>query len=356
MSNTFGEIFKITTWGESHGPAIGVVIDGCPSNIPISERMIQKDLDRRKPGQSKITTSRNEDDKVKILSGVFEGKTTGTPISLIIENKDNRSKDYGELATKYRPSHADYVYDAKYGIRDYRGGGRASARETATRVAAGSIAKIILKNHKVEVLAYTSQIHKLKAKVPSKVSPTLIEKNIVRCPDQTMAKKMISLIEKTKKQGDSLGGVVECIIKGLPIGIGSPVFDKLEAKLAHAMLSIPAVKGFEVGVGFNSVEMKGSEHNDAILKKGRTVITKTNNAGGIVGGISNGMDIILRIAFKPTATIFKKQKTIDNKGKATTLKMSGRHDPCVVPRAIPIVEAMVDLVLADELLKQKTVK
>ena len=353
--NTFGNLFRITTWGESHGPALGVVIDGCPSKLKISEGMIQKELDRRKPGQSSVTTARKEEDKVQILSGVFEGQTTGTPISLMIGNKDQRGKDYGELATKYRPSHADYVYDVKYGIRDYRGGGRASARETAARVAAGAVAKAILKRDKVEILAYTSQIHKIKAKI-GKVSPALIEKNIVRCPDESAAKKMISLIEKMKKEGDSVGGVIECRIQGMPAGIGSPVFDKLEAKLAHAMLSIPAVKGFEVGLGFSASEMKGSEHNDCMAKRGSKVVTTTNHAGGIVGGISNGMDIVLKVAFKPTATIFKKQKTVDNKGKAVTLQMSGRHDPCVIPRAVPIVEAMAALVLADEVLIQKAVK
>ncbi len=355
MSNTFGNLFKITTWGESHGSAIGVVIDGCPAGIKVSAKDIQKDLDRRKPGQSKITTQRKEDDQVEILSGIFEGKTLGTPISLMIRNKDHKSCDYAEVKEKYRPSHADFTYDAKYGIRDYRGGGRASARETIGRVASGVIAKKILK--KTEAVAYVKQIHKVKADVnPAKVTAKQVESNIVRCPDAKTAKKMISAIEKAGKAGDSLGGIIECVIHNVPVGLGSPVFDKLEARLAKAMLSIPAVKGFEIGSGFNSVTMMGSEHNDEMSVKNGKMTTKTNNAGGIVGGITNGMDIIFRVAFKPTATIFKKQSTITSAGKNTTLKMSGRHDPCVLPRAVPIVEAMASLVLADEYLIQKTSK
>lgn len=352
--NSFGTLFKVTTWGESHGTAIGVVVNGCPAGLKLTEKDIQKDLDRRKPGQSTITTRRKEEDKVQILSGVFEGKTTGTPISLIIANKDQRGHDYGELMEKYRPSHADYVYDAKYGIRDYRGGGRASARETATRVAAGSIAKKILK--RTEVLAYVKQVHKIEAKInPDKVSSKQIESNIIRCPDQTAAKKMIALIEKMKKSGDSVGGIIECVIRNVPTGLGSPLFNKLDAKLAHAIMSIPAVKGIEIGSGFSAIEMQGSKHNDSIKKVGQKIITTTNHAGGIVGGISNGMDIIFRVAFKPTATIFKKQKTIDKKGKNVTLQMSGRHDPCVLARAVPVVEAMTALVLADEFLLQKAI-
>lgn len=352
--NTFGSLLKVTTWGESHGKAIGAVIDGCPAGIKLSEKDIQKDLDKRKPGQSKITTERKEGDKIQILSGVFEGKTTGTPISLVAFNEDQKSRDYSKVKDKYRPSHADLTYDLKYGFRDYRGGGRASARETLARVAAGAIAKKILK--KVEILAYTKQIHKIEANVkPANITSKKIEANIVRCPDHAAAKKMISLIERTKKAGDSVGGVIECRIKNVPVGLGSPVFNKLEAKLAHAMLSLPAVKGFEIGSGFEAVKMKGGEHNDCITKKGRKVLTTSNNAGGIVGGITNGMDIVMRIAFKPTATIFKKQKTLDIKGKTTTLQMSGRHDPCVIPRAVPIVEAMAALVIADEYLIQKTI-
>ncbi len=352
--NTFGNLFRITTWGESHGSSIGVVIDGCPAGLNLSEKDIQKELDRRKPGQSTIASPRKEADKAQILSGVFEGKTTGTPISIVVLNEGQKSGDYKNLADKFRPSHADYTYEAKYGIRDYRGGGRASARETIGRVAAGAIAKKIL--NKVEILAYTKQIHKTESKVsPDNVTLKAIESNDVRCPDKPAAKKMISLIEKVKKEGDSVGGVIECVIRNVPIGLGSPVFDKLEANLAKAILSLPAVKGFEIGSGFEAVKMKGSEHNDPITKKGRKIITKTNNAGGVVGGISNGMDIIFRVAFKPTATIFKKQKTVTSKGKETYITMSGRHDPCVVPRAVPIVEAMAALVLADEYLIQKSI-
>lgn len=353
--NTFGNLFKITTWGESHGKGVGVVIDGCPAGIKITQKEIQKELNRRRPGQSKITTPRNEQDQVHIMSGIFDNKTTGTPISLMVFNEDQKSKDYGNNKDIYRPSHADFTYDIKYGFRDYRGGGRASARETIGRVAAGVLAKKILK--KVEIIAYVKQVHKIKSDInPEKVKTEQIESNAIRCPDKTAADKMTKLIEKTKKEGDSLGGIVECVIRNVPVGLGSPVFDKLDARLAQAMLSIPATKGFEIGSGFSAVEMKGSEHNDEMkIIKGK-MLTKTNHAGGTVGGISNGISIIFRVAFKPTATIFKKQNTINNKGKNTTLQMSGRHDPCVLPRAVPIVEAMAALVLADELLIQKTVK
>lgn len=356
-SNTFGNLFKITTWGESHGSAIGVVIDGCPAGLRLTKKDIQNELDRRKPGQSNITTQRKEDDQVQILSGFFEGKTTGTPISLMVQNKDQKSRDYGELTTKYRPSHSDYTYDAKYGLRDYRGGGRASARETIGRVAAGAIAKKILKKAKIETITYVKQVHKIKTNLdPSKITLKKIEQNIVRCPDQSAAQKMIKLIEKKKKAGDSVGGIIECIIRNVPAGLGSPVFDKLDSRLAQAMLSIPAVKGFEIGSGFAAVQMTGSEHNDPIRVKNKKVITTTNNSGGIVGGISNGMDIIFRVAFKPTATIFKKQQTVTKNIKNTTLQMTGRHDSCVLPRAVPIVEAMAALVLVDEYLIQKAVK
>lgn len=356
--SSFGSVFCITTWGESHGPALGVVIDGCPSGLRISEKEIQKELDRRKPGQSSITSPRKEDDHLQILSGVFQGKTTGTPISLMIGNKDHASKDYGKLMDTYRPSHADYTYDAKYGLRDHRGGGRASARETAGRVAAGAIAKKILKTKaKVEILAYVKEVREIKSKVnPNTVKLVQIESNAVRCPDKAAAGKMIKLIEKMKKAGDSVGGIVECVIRNVPAGIGSPVFEKLDARLAKAMLSLPATKGFEIGSGFDAILLTGSQHNDPLLKKGQKVVTKSNNAGGVVGGISNGMDIVFRVAFKPTATVFKKQKTVTKSGKDTTLQMSGRHDPCVLPRAVPIVEAMAALVLADEYLIQKTVK
>ena len=323
MGNTFGNLFKITTWGESHGQAIGVVVDGCPAGLSLKLSDIQHELDRRKPGQSKLTTARKEADKVEILSGIFENKTTGTPISLLIRNDDMKSKDYEKIKNLYRPGHADFTYDAKYGFRDYRGGGRASARETATRVAAGAIAK--------------------------KLIPSLKFKTNLISPD-------LKTIEKAKKEGDSVGGLIECVIKNVPAGLGSPVFEKLDARLGQAMLSIPGTKGFEIGSGFKCVEMKGSDNNDEFLMKKGKVVTKTNNAGGILGGISNGMDIVFRVAFKPTSSIAKKQHTVDNKGKNKTIEIEGRHDPCIAMRAAPIVEAMAALVLADEYLIQKTVK
>lgn len=356
--NSFGNLFRIATWGESHGPALGVVIDGCPAGLKITEKELQKELDRRRPGQSEITTPRKEADRVKVMSGVFEDRTTGTPISLVIENKDQISRDYDKLADKYRPSHADFTYDAKYGHRDHRGGGRASARETTARVAAGVVAKKILKTAaKVEILAYVKQVREIKSKADANtVTSKKVESNAVRCPDSAAAKKMIALIEKMKHAGDSVGGIIECVVRNVPAGLGSPVFDRLEARLAKAMLSLPATKGFEIGSGFDAVLMTGSQHNDALVKKGRKVVTATNKAGGVVGGISNGMDIIFRVAFKPTATIFKKQKTVTKSGAPSYIQMSGRHDPCVLPRAVPIVEAMTALVLADEYLIQKTVK
>jgi len=353
--NSFGNLFKITTWGESHGEAVGVVIDGCPAGLKLSEKDIQQELNRRKPGQNKLTTARNEDDKVKILSGIFEGRTTGTPLSFLVENTDHKNRDYSGLANVYRPSHADFTYEAKYGLRDYRGGGRSSARETIGRVIAGAVAKKIL--GKTEVIAYVKQVYDLEAKIDSsKVKLSDIEKSPVRCPDQKVSKKMSELIEKTKADGDSVGGIIECVIRNVPIGLGSPVFDKLDARLAQAMLSIPAVKGFEIGSGFASVCMRGGEHNDPIVKKDNKVMTFTNNSGGIVGGISNGMDIIFRVAFKPTASISKKQQTITKTGKATSIQISGRHDPCVAIRAVPIVEAMAAIVLADEYLTNKTIR
>ncbi|MDH5596930.1 MAG: chorismate synthase [Candidatus Peregrinibacteria bacterium] len=356
--SSFGKLFTISTWGESHGPALGVVIDGCPAGLKISEKEIQKELDRRRPGQSEITTPRKESDSIRIMSGIFEGLTTGTPISLMIENKDHVSRDYSKVAETYRPSHADFTYDAKYGIRDYRGSGRASARETAGRVAAGAIAKKILKSDaKVEILAYVKQVREIRSDVkPEKLTAKQIESNAIRCPDAKAAKKMIALVEKMKKAGDSVGGIIECVIRNVPAGLGSPVFDKLEARLAQAMLSLPATKGFEIGSGFDAILMTGSQHNDPLSRKGKKIVTTSNRSGGVVGGISNGMDIIFRVAFKPTATIFKKQKTVTSKGKDTYIQMSGRHDPCVLPRAVPIVEAMAALVLADEYLIQKTVK
>ena len=341
--NTFGKIFTLTTFGESHGKALGCIIDGCPPGILLTEDDIQKDLDRRKPGQSKFTTQRKESDKVEILSGVFEGKTTGTPISLIIFNEDQRSKDYGEIKDKFRPGHADYTYSKKYGFRDYRGGGRSSARETVVRVVAGSIAKMLLKD--VKINAFVSSVGEITYDYQnSKVNFDKIEDSIVRCPDEKTSEEMISLIKSIKKNGDTVGGVISCIISGVPVGLGEPVFNKLHAELGKAMLSINAVKGFEFGSGFKGSSMKGSEHNDSFNADGTT---KTNRSGGIQGGISNGMDIYFNVAFKPVSTIMKDQDSIDSDGNEVKVKGKGRHDPCVVPRAVPIVEAMSALVLAD---------
>ena len=346
MSNKFGKIFTLTTFGESHGKAIGGIIDGCPANKDIDLSIVQFDLDRRKPGQSKIVTQRKESDKVEFLSGMFEGKTTGTPIGFIIVNKDQKSKDYDHIKNIFRPSHADFVYQKKYGIRDYRGGGRSSARETACRVVAGSIAKQILND--ISFKAFVSRVGDVSISSDfSKVNFENIEKNPVRCPDLKKAEEMENLIKSVRKEGDTIGGVVSCIIKNVPVGIGEPVFDKLHAELGKAMLSINAVKGFEYGSGFAGVKMKGSEHNDQYEADEST---KTNYSGGIQGGISNGMDIYFNVAFKPVATIMKDQRTIDNKGKETSISGKGRHDPCVVPRAVPIVEAMASLVLLDMIL------
>ena len=346
MSNKFGKIFTLTTFGESHGKAIGGIIDGCPANKDIDFSIVQFDLDRRKPGQSKIVTQRKESDKVEFLSGIFEGKTTGNPIGFIIVNKDQKSKDYDHIKNIFRPSHADFVYQKKYGIRDYRGGGRSSARETACRVVAGSIAKQILND--ISFKAFVSRVGDVSISSDfSKVNFENIEKNPVRCPDLKKAEEMENLIKSVRKEGDTIGGVVSCIIKNVPVGIGEPVFDKLHAELGKAMLSINAVKGFEYGSGFAGVKMKGSEHNDQYEADEST---KTNYSGGIQGGISNGMDIYFNVAFKPVATIMKDQRTIDNKGKETSISGKGRHDPCVVPRAVPIVEAMASLVILDMIL------
>ena len=346
MSNKFGKIFTLTTFGESHGKAIGGIIDGCPANKDIDLSIVQFDLDRRKPGQSKIVTQRKESDKVEFLSGIFEGKTTGTPIGFIIVNKDQKSKDYDHIKNIFRPSHADFVYQKKYGIRDYRGGGRSSARETACRVVAGSIAKQILND--ISFKAFVSRVGDVSISYDfSKVNFENIEKNPVRCPDLKKAEEMENLIKSVRKEGDTIGGVVSCIIKNVPVGIGEPVFDKLHAELGKAMLSINAVKGFEYGSGFAGVKMKGSEHNDQYEADEST---KTNYSGGIQGGISNGMDIYFNVAFKPVATIMKDQRTIDSKGKETSISGKGRHDPCVVPRAVPIVEAMASLVILDMIL------
>ena len=355
-ANTFGEIFRLTTFGESHGKGIGLILDGCPPGVEINEDYIQSELDRRKPGQSKIVTQRNEDESFIIQSGVFDGLTTGTPISIFIPNTDHKSKDYSHIEKIFRPSHADYTYQAKYGIRDYAGGGRSSARETAARVAAGAIAKTILKNAGVKITAFVSQVGNITLDESIEVLDDEIENNIVRCPDATTAHRMIDLIMQIKKEGDTIGGKVSCIITGCPVGLGAPVFDKLHADLAKAMLSINAVKGFEYGSGFSSIAMRGSEHNDVFVQENGKIITKTNHSGGIQGGISNGMPINFNVAFKPVATIVAAQQTLDMSGNDAIAEGKGRHDPCVVPRAVPIVEAMAALVLVDHLLRNKTIK
>lgn len=356
MSNSYGTLFKITTFGESHGAAIGVIIDGCPAGLTIDEAFIQSELDRRKPGQSKITTQRKEDDTFRILSGVFEGKSTGTPIALVIENTDQRSKDYSHIAETFRPSHADYTYEAKYGNRDYRGGGRSSARETAARVAAGAIAKLLLKQLGVNVHAFVSQVGNITAPHYTQLDLSKTEDNIVRCPHPETAEQMIDLIDQIRLERDTIGGIVTGVIKNTPVGLGEPVFDKLHAELGKAMLSINAVKGFEYGSGFEGITLRGSQHNDAFYNEGGRIRTKTNFSGGIQGGISNGEDIYFRVAFKPVATIMKDQESVDKHGNEATVSGKGRHDPCVVPRAVPIVEAMAALVLADFWLRLKSSK
>lgn len=355
MGNSFGQLFRITTWGESHGGGVGVVVDGCPPRLELTEADIQPDLDRRRPGQSKIVTPRKEADRVEILSGTFEGRTLGTPISMWVRNEDTRPEAYTEMATKFRPSHADYTYQAKFGIRNWQGGGRTSARETIGRVAAGAIAKKILRErYGVEVLAYVKQVQRVVADIdPEKVKAAEIESNIVRCPDAKAAEQMIELIEEMRKAGDSVGGIVEGIARGVPPGWGEPVFDRLEADLGKAMLSLPASKGFEVGSGFAGILLKGTEHNDPFRMQGTKVRTTTNRSGGIQGGISNGETIYFRVAFKPVATVMHEQDTVSTELKDTTLKARGRHDPCVLPRAVPMVEAMTALVLADHALRHK---
>ena len=355
MGNTFGQLFRITTWGESHGGGVGVVVDGCPPRLKLTEADIQPDLDRRRPGQSKIVTPRKESDTVQILSGTFEGQTLGTPISMWVKNEDQRSEAYSEMATKFRPSHADYTYQAKFGIRAWPGGGRTSARETIGRVAAGAIAKKILRERfGVEVLAYVNQVQKICADIdPNKVKFAEVEANIVRCPDQAVAKRMIRLIEKMRGEGNTVGGIVTGVARGVPAGWGEPVFDRLEADLAKAMLSLPASKGFDIGSGFGGITMTGREHNDAFRAKGGKVFTTTNRSGGIQGGISNGETIYFRVPFKPVATVMHEQDTVDADFKNTTLKGRGRHDPCVLPRAVPMVEAMTALVLVDHALRQQ---
>jgi len=356
MGNTFGHLFRITTFGESHGGGVGVVIDGCPPKLEISAAEIQVELDRRRPGQSKIVTPRKEADSCEIISGTFEGKTLGTPIAILVRNQDTRSQDYDEMADKYRPSHADATYDAKYGIRNWQGGGRSSARETIGRVAAGAIAKKILQQVAgVEIVGYVKRIQDLEATIdPNTVTLAQVESNIVRCPDSECAERMIEKIEQIRREGDSIGGVVECVARQVPLGLGSPVFDKLEADLAKGVMSLPASKGFEIGSGFAGTLLTGSEHNDEfyIDEYGKTR-TITNRSGGIQGGISNGENIILRVAFKPTATIRKEQRTVTRSGEETILAAKGRHDPCVLPRAVPMVEAMVALVLCDHLLRHQ---
>lgn len=355
MSSSLGTLFRISTWGESHGPGVGVVIDGCPPRIPLSVEDIQHELDRRRPGQSRIVTPRKEDDKAEILSGVLDGQTLGTPIGLFVRNTDQRPSAYTEMQQAYRPSHADYTYDAKYGIRAVSGGGRSSARETIGRVAAGAIARKVLQHTlpAYECLAYVKTIKDIEAKVPDTLTSELIESNIVRTCDPEAAERMIQLIETVRSEGNSVGGVVECIVRGVPPGLGEPVFDKLEADLAKAMLSLPATKGFEIGSGFSGTLMTGLEHNDEFYMEGGNVRTRTNRSGGIQGGISNGEDIVFRVAFKPTATVLREQKTVTNDKQETTLSARGRHDACVLPRAVPMVEAMVHLVLADHFLRQR---
>lgn len=354
--NTFGQLFRLTTFGESHGPAIGGVIDGCPPMLEIDEEFILAEMARRRPGQSAISTTRSEDDNFQILSGVFEGKTTGTPIAFIIPNKDYKSADYSHIKDTYRPSHADYTYEKKYGIRDYRGGGRSSARETAARVFAGAIAKLLLKKEGCMVQAYVSQVGAIAVPVAyTGLDLSQTESTIVRCPDETTANQMIAAIEQARAEGNTLGGVVTCVVKNTPVGLGEPVFDKLHADLAKAVMSINATRGFEIGSGFDAAAMKGSEHNDAFLPAGNNHITATNLSGGIQGGISNGEDIYFRVAFKPVATIMQKQQTINKEGNTVELEAHGRHDPCVVPRAVPIVEAMAALTLVDHLLRYNAI-
>jgi len=357
MSSSLGTLFRISTWGESHGPGVGVVIDGCPPCIPLSVEDIQYELDRRRPGQSKIVTPRKEDDKAEILSGVLDGQTLGTPIGIFVRNTDQRPSAYTEMAQAYRPSHADYTYDAKYGIRAVSGGGRSSARETIGRVAAGAIARKALQHSLkgYECLAYVKTIKDIQAIVPSgsDLTSEIIESNIVRTCDPEAAERMISLIEQVRSEGNSVGGVIECVVRGVPAGLGEPVFDKLEADLAKAMMSLPATKGFEIGSGFAGTLMTGLEHNDEFYMDGQQVRTRSNRSGGIQGGISNGEEIVFRVAFKPTATVLREQNTVTNTGEDTTLSARGRHDACVLPRAVPMIEAMVHLIVADHFLRQR---
>lgn len=355
--NSFGNAFRIHTFGESHGPAIGVVIDGCPAGLQLDTARIQTELDRRRPGQSRIVTQRKESDTVEVLSGVFEGITQGTPIALLIRNADQRSADYDHIRDSFRPSHADFTYQEKYGTRDYRGGGRSSARETAARVAAGAVARQLLESSGIRIKAYVSKVGALELATPySALDLDKTEENIVRCPDPVVAARMIDLIEEVRKQGDTIGGIVTGVVTGVPAGLGEPAFDKLHADLGKAMLSINAAKGFEYGSGFAGTEMRGSEHNDAFVSEQGEVKTRTNHSGGIQGGISNGMDIYFRVAFKPVATIVAAQQSIDKQGSPVEVRGRGRHDPCVLPRAVPIVEAMAALTLADHWLRNRLSK
>lgn len=355
MASTFGTLFRVHTWGESHGGAVGVVVDGCPPRVPFRLEDVQAELDRRRPGQNRLVTQRKESDTVSVLSGVEGCLTLGTPILLMVRNEDARSRDYDELKEKYRPSHADYTYDAKYGVRAVSGGGRSSARETIGRVAAAAIAKAVLRDrYGVEVVAWVEKVHSLRATVNSDTVTTQdVEASLVRCPDAEASERMIALIEQIRKDGDSVGGVVACVARGCPPGWGEPVFDKLEADLAKALLSIPACKGFEIGSGFAGTDLKGSEHNDPFYPEEGRVRTRTNHSGGVQGGISNGEPILMRAAFKPTATILREQETVTNQGEPTTIRGRGRHDPCVLPRAVPIVEAMVALTLVDHALRHE---
>lgn len=356
MSSVFGVLFRVTTWGESHGGGVGAVVDGCPPRISLTANDIQMDLDRRRPGQSEIVSPRDEEDKCQILSGVFQDLTLGTPISLMVWNKDARPEAYREMESAFRPSHADYTYQAKYGIRNWQGGGRASARETIGRVAAAAIAKKVLNKYfpNFEIVAYVKSVHRIEAAVDvEKVTPSAVEASIVRCPDPEAAPRMIDLIKTMRKEGNSVGGVIECVVRGVPPGLGEPVFDKLEADLAKAMLSLPATKGFEIGSGFAGSQVTGAEHNDLFEMRDGKVATRTNFSGGIQGGISNGENIFFRVAFKPTATILRPQQTVTVSGESTELAARGRHDPCVLPRAVPMVEAMASLVLCDHFLRQR---
>lgn len=350
-ANSFGTLFKLTSFGESHGRAIGGIIEGCPAGLKIDVDFVQQELNRRKPSQSHITTQRKESDTVEFLSGIFEGISTGTPIGFIIKNEDAKSKDYAHLKESYRPSHADFTYEQKYGVRDYRGGGRSSARETACRIVAGAIAKLFLKEKNISVQAFVKQVGEIKLeKNFDELDLSKTEKNEVRCPDEKTARQMITYIEEIKKQGNTVGGIIQCVIQNAPVGLGEPVFDKLHAVLGHAILSINAVKGFEIGSGFNTVHFKGSQHNDEFVSDKGKIVTKTNHSGGVQGGISNGMPIYFNVAFKPVATIMQTQKSLNKQGEEILLEAKGRHDPCVLPRAVPIVESMAALVIADFLL------